>query len=355
EDETESFEDSNESMVDANESFEDSNESMVDANESFEDNDESFEEENAHADILGGDILGADISGFKLSNGTYYLCRSDYSQLMEVGRLNPNWFRNLVRDTIDYTEIGGWRKTGRPDKPIQSFTELKNVRCTIYGSQLNEFYTIEELTKSSLVDKAVEFTSEFSDKKTKYVDTSESMESTSISLTELTKDSGPLVGESALKKIVLKVELSGDKQRRKVLKKAVSIEGVESVGFGMNDEELIVTGAVDLVTVVACLRKLVATEIISVGPANEPQKEDKRKLLSVNKNMRSAEFETLEKNMSNVPTNLNITEKYYIASYNPSAFPKPSNGNAFSATLILSETANRGKALCNALQLIKVF
>ncbi|GKC03635.1 Toll/interleukin-1 receptor domain-containing protein, partial [Tanacetum coccineum] len=85
------------------ESFEDSNKSMVDANDSLEDNDESFVEKNAHADILGGDILGADISGFKLSNGTYYLCRRDYSQLTEVGRLNPNWFRNLVGDTIDYT------------------------------------------------------------------------------------------------------------------------------------------------------------------------------------------------------------------------------------------------------------
>ncbi|GJZ39615.1 hypothetical protein Tco_0586178, partial [Tanacetum coccineum] len=43
-----------------------------------------------------------------------------------------------------------------------------------------------------------------------------------------------------------------------------------------------------------------------------------------------------------------------VTSYNPSAFPKPSNGNTSSATIILSETATWGKGtLCNTLQLIK--
>ncbi|GKF76162.1 hypothetical protein Tco_0225606 [Tanacetum coccineum] len=55
---------------------------------------------------------------------------------MEVGRLIPNWFRDLVGDTIDYTEIGGWRKTGRPDQPYRSYTELKTARCIIYGPEL---------------------------------------------------------------------------------------------------------------------------------------------------------------------------------------------------------------------------
>ncbi|GJW94909.1 Toll/interleukin-1 receptor domain-containing protein [Tanacetum coccineum] len=257
---------------DETEFFGDSNKSMVDVNESFEDNDESFEEKNAHADILG-----ADISGFKLCNGTCYLCRHDYSQLMEVGRLNPNWFRNLVGDTTDYTEIGGWRKTGRPYKPYQSFTELKNVRCSIYGPQLNEFYTIEELTKSSFVDKAVEFTSEFTDKTIK--DIIESMESTSSSLTEFTEYSGPLVRKSALKEIVLKVELSGDKEKQKAMQAACNIKGIDSVMVNMKEGKLTVTGHVDFVTVLTRLRKLGATEIISVGPV-DPQKEDRRTLLS---------------------------------------------------------------------------
>ncbi|PWA76637.1 toll/interleukin-1 receptor (TIR) domain-containing protein [Artemisia annua] len=131
EDEDESCEVSNKSFVENHESFEDANDFFEDANDFFEDANDFFEDNNEHADILGGDI-----SGFKLTNGTYYLCRRDYSQLMEVGRLTPNWFRDLVGDTIDYTEIGGWRKTGRPDQPYQSYTELKTARCIIYGPEL---------------------------------------------------------------------------------------------------------------------------------------------------------------------------------------------------------------------------
>ncbi|GKF38187.1 hypothetical protein Tco_0118248, partial [Tanacetum coccineum] len=100
-----------------NERTKDSNESFVDANESFEDNDEHI------------DILGVDISGFKLSTGRYYLCRRDYSHLVGVGRLIPNLFKKLV-------EIGGWRTTGRPEQPYQSFTKLKTDGCIIYGAEL---------------------------------------------------------------------------------------------------------------------------------------------------------------------------------------------------------------------------
>ncbi|GJX11431.1 TMV resistance protein N-like protein [Tanacetum coccineum] len=108
EDENNSFDDSNESFVDANDFFEDKSDSFED-NSSFEDS-SSFEDNNEH-----DDILGVDISEFRLSTGTYYLCRRDYSWLTEVGRLTPNWFTSLVGDTIDYTEIGGWRKMGRPN------------------------------------------------------------------------------------------------------------------------------------------------------------------------------------------------------------------------------------------------
>ncbi|KAJ0580051.1 hypothetical protein HanRHA438_Chr04g0161591 [Helianthus annuus] len=49
------------------------------------------------------EVLGGDLSGFELSTGAYYLCRRDFFELMEVGRLNPDWFRILVGDTVDYT------------------------------------------------------------------------------------------------------------------------------------------------------------------------------------------------------------------------------------------------------------
>ncbi|PWA93462.1 toll/interleukin-1 receptor (TIR) domain-containing protein [Artemisia annua] len=159
EDESDSDEDSNESFVDANDFFEDNNKFYEDYNKSSEDNNEN------------SDILGVDISKFRLSTGMYYLCRNDYSHLMEVGRLSSSWFKNLVGETIDYTEIGGWRKTGRPDQPHRSYTKLKTVGCIIYDPDLKntqgELYKIEELSKSSLSDKTEEYTSESSKVATK--------------------------------------------------------------------------------------------------------------------------------------------------------------------------------------------
>ncbi|KVH88490.1 Toll/interleukin-1 receptor homology (TIR) domain-containing protein [Cynara cardunculus var. scolymus] len=105
------------------------------------------------------ETLGGNLSGFQLSTGAYYLCRRDLFELMEVGRLTPHWFRILFGDTIDYTEVQGWRKTGRPKRSNPSYTELKTVRCIIHGPEQEEIYKIAEMSKSSLVDKNVDFTS----------------------------------------------------------------------------------------------------------------------------------------------------------------------------------------------------
>lgn len=48
--------------------------------------------------------------------------------------------------------------------------------------------------------------------------------------------------------------------------------GVESVAMDMKDKKLTVTGDIDPVCVVAKLRKLCHTEIVTVGPAKEPEK-----------------------------------------------------------------------------------
>ncbi|KAI3701602.1 hypothetical protein L6452_26793 [Arctium lappa] len=73
---------------------------------------------------------------------------------MEVGRLTPGWFSILVGDTIDDTEVRGWRKTGRPQQSYQSFTELKVVRCIVYGSNPDNIYRIRKMPKSSYVSKS---------------------------------------------------------------------------------------------------------------------------------------------------------------------------------------------------------
>nr|XP_043629010.1 disease resistance protein RUN1-like [Erigeron canadensis] len=101
-------------------------------------------------------ILGEDVSEFQLSTGAYYLCRRDYFELMEAGKLNADWFRILVDDKINYSEVGGWRLTGKPELPYQSYTEVKTVRCIMYGPEMEGIYKIAELSKSSLVDKTME-------------------------------------------------------------------------------------------------------------------------------------------------------------------------------------------------------
>ncbi|KAJ0581852.1 hypothetical protein HanHA300_Chr04g0145841 [Helianthus annuus] len=87
-------------------------------------------------DIELVDILEGGVSRFQLTTGAYYLCRRDFFELVEAGKGIPGWFSVLVGDTIDHTEVRGWRKTGRPQPSDQSFTELKTIRCIIHGPEL---------------------------------------------------------------------------------------------------------------------------------------------------------------------------------------------------------------------------
>ncbi|KAD2805261.1 hypothetical protein E3N88_38638 [Mikania micrantha] len=103
------------------------------------------------------EIFGGDFSRFQLSTGAYYLCRRDFFELQEIGRLTPDWFSILVGDTIDDTEIRGWRKTGRRQQLCRSNIELKSVRCIIYGPQLEDIYKISDMSTSSFVYKSMEF------------------------------------------------------------------------------------------------------------------------------------------------------------------------------------------------------
>ncbi|KAK1418462.1 hypothetical protein QVD17_27607 [Tagetes erecta] len=273
--------------------------------------------------ILGWEeTSGGDLSGFQLSTGAYYLCRRDFFELMEVGRLTPDWFRMLVGDTVDYTEVRGWRKTGRPKQVTDpSFTELKTVRCIIDGPELEDVYKIAEMAKPSVGDKTVAFTSSLLQEGMKFDARSEIIDNEmedifdidwsarflssydeiaveesepysheqeeiegifkAFASDEIRESASPpdeerlksvvtheVIGQTK-KKIVLSVNLSNKTIRSKMIAALSVLQAIESLSFDKEYGELTVIGDVDPVMVLKRANEIADTEILSTGPASE--------------------------------------------------------------------------------------
>ncbi|BAF15325.2 Os04g0533900, partial [Oryza sativa Japonica Group] len=78
-------------------------------------------------------------------------------------------------------------------------------------------------------------------------------------------------------KVILKVSsMSDTKMKQKAMETVADIYGIDSIAADHKDQKMTVIGEVDTVEIAKKLKKFGKVDIISVGPAKEEKKDDKK-------------------------------------------------------------------------------